>query len=117
MVLALAEMGVIHPVISELVVRETLKNIRKKLPQSLASYYALFKKLPFQLIDPDQNALEKAIQLMNEKDAPILAAAITAEVDYLLSLDQHFLELRSGDSLGFPICTPGKFLEHFFNTQ
>jgi len=77
------------------------------LPKSLASYYVLFKKLPFRLVDPDAKILEKAAQSINEKDAPILAAAMTAKVDYL--------ELGSDNTPDLLICTPGKFLELFLS--
>jgi len=49
--------------------------------------------------------------LINEKDAPILAAAIKGEVDWLLSLDRHFLEVDK-KKIGFKVCTPGEFLRN-----
>ena len=32
--------------------------------------------------------------IINEHDAPIMAAAISAKVNWLLSLDKHFLTLK-----------------------
>jgi putative PIN family toxin of toxin-antitoxin system len=109
-VLALAELNIIIPCICENVVSEVYHNVQKKLPGSLAYVYTLFKKLPFELIDPTEEDMGKANKLINKQDAPILAAAITGKVDWLLSLDKHFLKASMGDKIGFQICTPGEFL-------
>lgn len=53
---------------------------------SVPYVYALFKKLPFKITDPVEEDLALAKKLINEKDAPILAAAKTGKVDWLLSL-------------------------------
>lgn len=50
-ILALAELGVIVPCISEDVVSEVVPNIQKKLPGSIALFITLFKKLPFKMIE------------------------------------------------------------------
>lgn len=112
-VLILAELNIIIPCICEDVVSEVYRNVQKKLPDGLAYVYALFKNLPFKLIDPNGKDMETAKKLINEKDAPILAAAITGQVDWLLSLDKHFLQADTGDEIGFQICTPGEFLRQF----
>ncbi len=113
-VLVLAELNIITPCICENVVGEVFRNVQKKLPGSMAHIYALFKRLSFQLIDPVEKDLEKAKELINEKDAPILAAAITGKVDWLLSLDKHFLKANVKDMVGFKICAPGDFLQKYF---
>lgn len=109
--LALAELGVIAPCVSEDVVAEVLRNVQKKLPGCLDSYYALFKALPFRVIDASPKDLERARSLINEKDAPVLAAAMSGRVDWLLSLDKHFLHEALGKQVGFSIGTPGDFLQ------
>jgi len=112
-VLVLAELNVITPCICEEVVNEVFRNVQKKLPGAVAHVYTLFKRLPFKLIDPTQEDIEKAKELVNEKDAPILAAAIKGEVkeevDWLLSIDKHFLEVNMRE-IEFQVCTPGEFL-------
>lgn len=110
-VLALAELNIITPCICENVVNEAFRNVQKKLPGGMAYIYALFKSLSFKLIDPTEEDMEKAKKIINEKDAPILAAAITGKVDWLLSLDKHFLKANMGDKIGFQICAPGEFLQ------
>ncbi|NLI12603.1 putative toxin-antitoxin system toxin component, PIN family [Pelotomaculum propionicicum] len=112
-VLVLAELGVIIPCISEDVVSEVVRNIQKKLPGSVALYITLFKKLPFKIVDfPDQD-LDFAKTIINEKDAPILASAISGKVDWLLSLDKHLLTVKCKENLGFAVGTPGDFLQNF----
>ncbi|AGL01881.1 putative toxin-antitoxin system toxin component, PIN family [Desulfoscipio gibsoniae] len=112
-VLVLAELNIIIPCICENVVSEVYRNVQKKLPAGLVHVYSLFKNLPFKLIDPTEEDIEKAKKMINEKDAAILAAAITGKVDWLLSLDKHFLELDLGDKIGMKISSPGEFLHKF----
>ncbi|MQL52370.1 PIN domain-containing protein [Desulfofundulus thermobenzoicus] len=110
-VLALAELGIIVPCISEDVVGQVLRNVQKKLPGCVDSYYTLFKVLPFKIVDPTDEDLEYARSLINEKDAPIPAAAISGKVDWLLSLDKHFLSGDWKGKVNFAIGTPGDFLQ------
>lgn len=110
-VLVLAELKIIVPCICENVVNEVFRNVQKKLPSGMPHVYTLFKRLPFKLMDPTEEDMEKAQQLINDKDAPNLAAAITGEVDWLLSLDKHFLKVSMEDQIGFKISTPGEFLQ------
>ncbi|MEW6064110.1 MAG: PIN domain-containing protein [Bacillota bacterium] len=110
MLLILCEMGFITPVISEKVVTEVIRNIEKKLPRCLPYYHKLFKTLPFELADPTPEFIALAQKIINEKDADILAAAMNAEVHYLVSLDKHFI-YADPSALNIKICTPGELLE------
>lgn len=114
-VLALAELKVLLPCISEDVVSEVFRNVQKKLPGSESYAYTLFKKLPFKMIDPSEEDIKLAKKLINEKDAPILAAAITGKVDWLLSLDKHFLKTGMERKVNFQICSPGEFLQQILS--
>ncbi|HOV79186.1 MAG TPA: putative toxin-antitoxin system toxin component, PIN family [Bacillota bacterium] len=113
-VLALAELKLIRPYVSEDVISEVLRNAQKKLPDSLAHFYMLFKILPFRIVDPTVKDLEHAKTLINNKDAPILAAAMAGQADWLLSLDKHFLAAGLQEKAGFAIGPPGKFLLECF---
>ncbi|MDN5344901.1 MAG: hypothetical protein PWQ18_1014 [Clostridia bacterium] len=112
-VLALAELGLITPYISEEVTEEVMRNIQKKLPESIAHFYTLFKSLPFVFAVADEKAMKYARTLINEKDASILAAAISGKVDWLLSLDKHFQVLDWKGNLEFKIASPQLFLNEF----
>ncbi len=111
MLLSLCEMGLIVPVISEKVVTEVIRNIEKKLPRCLPHYHSLFKVLSFELADPTDELIKKAERLINKKDADILAAAMNNQVDYLVSLDKHFLE-ADFSSLKLKVYSPGDLLKN-----
>lgn len=112
-ILALAELGVIIPYISEFVVSEVVRNTQKKLPGSIALFITLFKKIPFKMIEFSERDLDFAKTMINEKAAPILAAAVSGKVDWLLSLDKHFFVIKCKKDLDFVISTPGEFLRKF----
>ncbi len=112
-VLTLAELKIIILCICKDVVSEVFRNVQKKLPGSVAHFYALFKRLPFKIIDPFDEDLALARKLINEKDVPILASTISGKVDWLLSLDKHFLKTELEGKVKFQVCTPGEFLQRF----
>ncbi len=109
--LILAELGIIKPYISQTVVNEVLTNIQKKLPECVSQYYTLFKKLPFTLVDPHEQNLKYAQSVINRNDALILAAAIRGEVDWLVTLDRHFLDLSWEGKVKFKVGSPGEFIK------
>lgn len=113
-ILNLAELKLIIPFVSEEVVSEVLRNVQKKLPNSLVHYYTLFKTLPFKIIDASEKDLEVARALINVKDAPILAAAMAGQVEWLLSLDKHFLKAGLQGKVSFIIGLPKNFLLECF---
>ena len=115
MLLSLAEMEVIEPYISEQVVTEVIKNIEKKLPSCLPQFFTLFKSLPFVLVDYEKRKLKYASELINDKDANILVAAMTSDVDVLVSLDRHFFDRQLAGKVDFMICTPGKLLNMLYS--
>lgn len=110
-VLALAELGVIIPCLSEKVVAEVLRNVQKKLPDCVEHFYMLFKTLPFKISDPAADDLRRAKSLINLKDAAILAAAMTGKADCLLSLDKHFVKEDWQGKVDFSVGTPAVFLQ------
>ena len=112
-ILALAELNLVTPFISEDVVSEVLRNIRKKLPESLDHFYMLFKTLPFKMADAAEQDLKYARTLINEKDAAILAAAMAGQVDWLLSLNKHFLTSDLQGRINFSIGSPKDFLDRY----
>ncbi|MDD2620154.1 MAG: putative toxin-antitoxin system toxin component, PIN family [Syntrophomonadaceae bacterium] len=109
-ILNLAELRFLVPVISEQVVREVTRNVERKLPDYLSHYYQLFRLLPFIMIEPDQESLERARELINPQDAGILASALSVRANWLISLDKHFLALKN-EELAIKIGSPRDFLE------
>ena len=57
-VLALAELKLIIPCISEDVVSEVLRNVQKKLPNCVAHFFTLFKALPFRIVDANERKMD-----------------------------------------------------------
>jgi len=113
-ILIMAELQIIIPLISEIVVQEVMNNINKKMPDHYGLFYTLFQKLPFKLIKPSKEDLKKALIIINDKDAPLLAAAMTGKADWLLSLDRHFLKPELSELIGINTGTPGDFIQRVF---
>jgi predicted nucleic acid-binding protein len=114
-VLRLCEAGIVDPVVSRQVLTEADRNLSEKLPALVADYRALMRHMaPVMVKDPSRAAVERAARVIHRKDAPILAAARDANVDYLITWDtKHFLNERVSGFGRFKVVTPGEFLRDF----
>jgi predicted nucleic acid-binding protein len=114
-VLRLAEAGLIELVISRQVLIEADRNLSTKLPAVVPDYERLLKALkPSVVEDPAPEAVEEARLVIHHNDAPILAAAREANVDYLVSWNtKHFPTRSVKDFVTFPVVTPGELLTAF----
>ncbi|MBI3798732.1 MAG: PIN domain-containing protein [Deltaproteobacteria bacterium] len=114
-VLRLGEARVIAIVLSRQVLTEADRNILSKLPTVLSEYRAFLRRLaPHVVEDPSPEAVREATRVIHRKDAPILAAARQAEVDYLVSWNtRHFHTDAVRAFVRFPVLTPGEFLRAF----
>lgn len=114
-VLRLCEAGIIDPVVSRQVLTEADRNLSEKLPALVADYRALMRHMaPVLVKDPSRTAVERAARVIHRKDAPILAAASDADVDYLITWDtRHFRNERVKRFGRFKVVTPGEFLLDF----
>lgn len=64
--------------------------------------------------DPSPKQVSRYHSLIDQNDAPILAAAISSGADYLVSWDKkHFLKSGVKTIPGITIATPGEFLQKF----
>lgn len=112
--LALCRQGQTRAKSSRLVLMETERNIRAKLGRdALLRFYKELASLDLQLIAAlAPQEIAAYCQIIDPKDAHVLAAAVKGKVDVLLTLDRkHFLSpavLQAG--LPFLIMTPGDFL-------
>ena len=87
--LQLAEVGIIQGYISEQVVQECTRNIRKKLPEALSVFQSILDASFLAVVvpvDPAQ-AGEKARGQADDKDVPILAATLEARADVLVTFN------------------------------
>ena len=114
-VLRLCETHVVQAVMSRQVLVEADRNLADKLPAIMPEYRAFLKHLAPRIVaDPPRTAVELAKELLPHNDAPILAAALLANVDYLVTWNtRHFQKKAVRDAAPFPIVTPGEFLETF----
>lgn len=114
-VLRLAEARVVELVVSRQVLTEADRNLSAKLPASLEDYHTLLHHLaPVVVEDPPHEAVQEAARVIHHNDAPILAAARRAAVDYLVTWNtRDFQTERVRAWAPFPIMTPGELLRAF----
>ena len=87
--------GELRLVASELVLEEARRNLGAKAPKALPPFETLLALVPFEIVRPTGAEVLSAMEYVAAKDAPIVAAAKKAQVDYLLSLDRrHLVEVE-----------------------
>lgn len=113
-VLAHCVTGHVVPVISPQVIEEAERNIIKKFPKLLPAWQSFLLIPPEVVPAPAISSVRKAQRVLPTSDAPILAAAIAAKPDYLITWNtRDFLRTRVISHVTFPIFTPGEFLTEF----
>ncbi len=105
--------GNISLVVSQQVLEEVIRTIKEKLPDALPALRGLLVNTPPEVVaDPKRGDIEKWTKHLQMGDAAILAAAISAQPDYFITGDKHFLDAREvAESAGLNIVTPAQFLE------
>ena len=111
-VLALFVDDEIQAVISRLVLEEVIEAVKSKMPEKLNAFKELLLHYPPEVCpDPTAEEISRCAGLIHVEDAPILAAAIAAKVDYLVSGDRHFLSnAATMEKLGVKVVSPAQFL-------
>ena len=114
-VLRLAEIGLIEIFVSRQVIVEADRNMEAKLPEMLNEYRAFIENLsPVLVDDPHPREIRKYLSIINSDDAPILAAAVSSGVNYLVTWDtKHFIKKKIQLDSDLKIVTPGEFLRYF----
>jgi putative PIN family toxin of toxin-antitoxin system len=99
----LAFQGRVELVISDDVLEEARRNLASKLPDGLDLFGQIVELVPFEMVTPTADEVRAAATYTDHKDAPIVAAAKRAQVDYLTSLDRRHLvdapEVAQGSGL------------------
>lgn len=102
---------------SSLAVKEAERNLREKGNEvQLDCFYRIFEDVSVDLIKVDRKAAKIEFgNLVGEKDAPILSAAIRSDAKFLVTLDkEHFLNAKVGSAnLPLNIITPGQLIEKY----
>jgi predicted nucleic acid-binding protein len=100
-------------VLSSQVLEELVHTLQAKLPHALAGLYLLLTSNPPEVFaDPDEDDVTRWAQVIHPADAPILAAAAAAQVDYLVTGNtRHFVDnpAVAGQS-GLRIVTPAQLV-------
>lgn len=107
------ELRLVDAYVSELVIAEVSRNlIRKGSSHASTKFNRLLDVGQITVVpDPTLKQVIRAEQLINVKDAPILAAALTVPIDILVTLDtKDFAPLRKQHDIPFAVMTPGEFL-------
>jgi len=115
-ILRLGEAGLLRVTLGPMVLHELDSVLGRKSPES-RSYVAMLLDRSRVWIGPAGSAddLDKAQAVVRvQPDAEILAEALAAQSDYLVTYDrEHFLGNARIDQLPFPLGTAGDFLTWF----
>lgn len=113
--LRLVQAGFVRWVVSRQVVVEARRVLDVKTPEAAVAFGALLRDLSPRLVeDPSPSDVQRAARVIHRNDAPILAAAVQARVDYLITWNtKHFLKKRVKDYAPLKIATPDRFLNDF----
>ena len=100
-------------VISQLVLEETRQNLSDYSPNPVAYLEQLIEAIPFEFVRPTRHEVVAAANLVALKDVPIVAAALKAALDLLVTLDKKHLLGKPEliEYLGIPIVTPLEAVE------
>ena len=115
-VLLMAEIGLYTLVVSRQVLDEAERNIRAKLPRALPNFAEQMSYLNLEILpDPPLAESAKWEAIIETKDAPILAAAVIANVDRFLTMNTKDFTPEVAEKCGIPIQTPAPFIEDIRN--
>lgn len=113
--LDLAEAEEVIAVVSRQVLVEADRVFSAKFPHLLERYRKFIKNLaPLLAEDPKPADVAQAAKVIDEEDAPILAAAKQEKPDFLVTLNtRHFTPPKVRAFLPCPIATPSEFITAF----
>lgn len=104
--------GEVEIIVSNLVLDEVRRNLEKKSPDVLPDWEQILAALAPLVVDPTPTAVRNAAEYTEAKDAPLVAAAIAAKVDYFVTLDKRHLTgvPTVANRSGLRIIRPGEVL-------
>jgi predicted nucleic acid-binding protein len=113
-ILVLAEMGFLQLVVSQQVLEESYRNLQEKMPEAMSYYQETILALDLELeVEPGPADVERCERLIKHvEDAPILAAAMNARPDRMVTLNtKHFVDdPEVARQSGLFIQTPGQLV-------
>lgn len=105
--------GNLRIVVGQHVLEETERNLAQKAPAALSAFHELLTLVAAEAVDkPTVQELRQAATYIDLKDAPIVAAAVKAKVDYLVTWDRkHFLDdPKVAETSGLTITTSDELM-------
>ena len=107
--------GEIQLVGSRLVFEEVKRNLQLKAPEVVGELDTFLDAVQFEIVCPTRGEVLDAMEYTAAKDAPIVAAALRARVDYLVSLDrQHLIGVPVvAERSGLRIVLPSELLSAY----
>lgn len=114
-ILKLIELRIFDAYVCQLVLYESEKNIKKKLPESLPYFYYALKHLPFTIIKDSRKIDKKLTKNFPKKSDQIIFQTVQKfKPDYFLTLNRkHFHQKSIKKIASFKILTPAQFLEEW----
>lgn len=102
----------LQSVTSPQVLIESRRNVAKKLPRAIAILERIIHQVDAELSQyPTDEEIANAALVVPSKDAPILAAASKANVEYFVTLDRkHFKQPKVLSVVSFQILLPEEFV-------
>ena len=98
-------------VVSQLVVDELIRAIRRKLPDALPLLREFLLNTPPEVVpDPSAEEIKRFAPGVNRSDAPVLTAAVNAGADYLVSGDVAFMREARRLETSVALVTPRELL-------
>jgi len=99
----------VQVILSQDVLTETERNLARKAPAKLEIYQQFLTLIEPEIVDrPGKEVVWEIEQYVAQKDAPIIAAAIAAQPDYLVTYDRKDLldKPEVAEKSGLMIVTP-----------
>jgi predicted nucleic acid-binding protein len=99
-------------VVSQPVLLEAERNVVQNMGnERLLTFEHLLATTPFRIAPPpDPDQVEICVDLVGQKDAHVLAAALEARAPYLITLDQPLARRVNAASCGVAALSPGAFI-------
>ncbi len=111
-IILMAEIGLFKVLISQQVIEECERNITKKLPAALPIFQQILSVINPEIVaNPAPSDIMRWASVIELKDAPILAAAISAQCDRLLSLNTKDFTPNVAKQSNLTLQTPSEFIQ------
>lgn len=99
--------------VSAYVLEEVQRHLVRKAPHTVSTIDTVIAQAGFNFVTPTMHHIVQAEQHVELKDAPVVAAAMTAKVDALVTLDKKHLlhrEREIREACGIVVVDPGAIL-------